>query len=315
MLGLADGDAADNAGNMSCHRMNYAQTGTCRAMFFVGIVGTRTIVINATRAAGYSGINTCIGTSTAGPYVCAAQTSLASNVVMSPDGRYTRAVDFRPLDPAAVTVNKVGGGTGTVVSDPPAINCGSTCTYAYFFKSQSLTLTASPGGSSLFAGWGSGPCQGQDETCTYTPSGNATIDVTFANPTPPPTQAPTAPPTAAPTAKPTAAPTAKPTAKPTAAPTLPPGGTAAPTAAVTAAPSVVIIGPSVAPTESASPIDTPEPTAAVAPTPTLPPLATPQPDPVPTAGQDEGFPVLGILLSLAVAVLAVFFVYRRQARA
>jgi hypothetical protein len=55
-------------------------------------------------------------------------------------------------------VNKTGPGSGTVTSSPSGIDCGSTCSAA-FNTGASVTLTATPAGSSVFTGWG-GDCSG-----------------------------------------------------------------------------------------------------------------------------------------------------------
>ncbi|HEU0030007.1 MAG TPA: hypothetical protein VFQ53_05195 [Kofleriaceae bacterium] len=60
-----------------------------------------------------------------------------------------------------VVVERVGHGAGSVVSDPPAIDCGDICTAA--LPDDGLTLAATPAVGSVFVGWegactGSGPC-------------------------------------------------------------------------------------------------------------------------------------------------------------
>jgi hypothetical protein len=72
-----------------------------------------------------------------------------------------------------LTVNKAGGGTGTVTSNPPGIFCGADCTENYV-QGTLVTLAAHPGVKSYFIGWG-GDCDtdGQvtmdsDKTCTAT---------------------------------------------------------------------------------------------------------------------------------------------------
>ncbi len=56
-----------------------------------------------------------------------------------------------------------GGGTGTVTSAPAGITCSLVCT-ATFAAGTSVTLTATPGAGSVFAGW-SGACSGS-ASCT-----------------------------------------------------------------------------------------------------------------------------------------------------
>jgi hypothetical protein len=51
-----------------------------------------------------------------------------------------------------LTVSKGGTGTGTVTSSPAGIDCGASCSHAYD-HGASVTLSASPGAISDFAGW------------------------------------------------------------------------------------------------------------------------------------------------------------------
>src|SRR5262249_154963 len=53
----------------------------------------------------------------------------------------------------ALSVTKTGAGTGTVTSLPAGISCGSTCVAA-FAEGAAVTLSATPGVNSVFAGWG-----------------------------------------------------------------------------------------------------------------------------------------------------------------
>jgi hypothetical protein len=64
-----------------------------------------------------------------------------------------------------VSVTKTGAGTGTVKSNVPGIDCGSTC--AASFTSTPIVLTAQTvnGSGSFFLGWG-GDCAGLSRTCT-----------------------------------------------------------------------------------------------------------------------------------------------------
>ena len=65
----------------------------------------------------------------------------------------------------SLAVSKVGSGGGTVASSPAGISCGATCS-ASFASGTSVTLTATPNGTSTFTGW-SGACSGTG-TCTVT---------------------------------------------------------------------------------------------------------------------------------------------------
>jgi hypothetical protein len=85
-----------------------------------------------------------------------------------------------------LTVAKDGAGSGSVVSVPPGIDCGITCT-ATFSHGRLVTLTATPDSNSTFAHW-NGACSGsgncifmiaalKNVTATYTLS---TYDLTIA---------------------------------------------------------------------------------------------------------------------------------------
>ncbi len=76
-----------------------------------------------------------------------------------------------------VSVSKSGSGSGTVISSPPGISCGGTCSAG--FPPGSITLRAAPNAGSTFAGWG-GACAGTTTTCTVaTSSGQVNVVATF----------------------------------------------------------------------------------------------------------------------------------------
>src|SRR5437867_1279715 len=79
----------------------------------------------------------------------------------------------------ALTVSTAGTGSGTVSSSDGSISCPGTCTAAYN-GGTSVTLTATPGTGSIFAGW-TGCDTVLDTTCTVTMSASrlvtATLDV------------------------------------------------------------------------------------------------------------------------------------------
>jgi len=59
-------------------------------------------------------------------------------------------------DSVPLTVTRIGGGSGTVTSDPPGIDCGATCTQSYPHGTV-VTLTATPGRGATFTGWSGDP--------------------------------------------------------------------------------------------------------------------------------------------------------------
>ena len=76
-----------------------------------------------------------------------------------------------------LTVNKIGTGSGTVISSPEGINCGADCTENYDHGTV-VTLTAVPESGSLFAGW-SGACSGTSPTVQVTVDGAKTCTARF----------------------------------------------------------------------------------------------------------------------------------------
>ena len=82
----------------------------------------------------------------------------------------------------SLTVTVAGEGSGSVSSNPAGINCessGGTCSTGHISPGTVYALTASPSGSSSFAGWG-GACTGTDpNACTVTVDTNQSVTVTF----------------------------------------------------------------------------------------------------------------------------------------
>lgn len=74
-----------------------------------------------------------------------------------------------PPKQVTVEVQFVGDGTGTVVSTPAGISCGSQCS-ASFEVGTKITLSATPALGSVASGWSLG-CQGSTPTCELTPDG------------------------------------------------------------------------------------------------------------------------------------------------
>jgi hypothetical protein len=79
--------------------------------------------------------------------------------------------------PITLTVNPAGDGTGAVLSDPPAIDCGSRCTETYDAGAQ-VTLRASAHEGSDFDGWSGGNCSG-NKLCTVTMDQSKSVTATF----------------------------------------------------------------------------------------------------------------------------------------
>jgi hypothetical protein len=87
---------------------------------------------------------------------------------------------------AALTVSKVGSGSGGVSSrTPPGITCGATCSHT-FDAGTMVTLDATPAAGSRFAGWSGGGCSGTG-SCVLTLSSDTTVSAAFIAIAPPST--------------------------------------------------------------------------------------------------------------------------------
>ncbi|MFZ6031212.1 MAG: InlB B-repeat-containing protein [Chloroflexota bacterium] len=78
-----------------------------------------------------------------------------------------------------LNVEKIGSGDGTVTSVPAGIACGLTCT-AIYDANTVVTLEASAGGSSTFAGW-AGACSGTG-SCQVTMDAARSVTAIFSSP-------------------------------------------------------------------------------------------------------------------------------------
>ena len=66
----------------------------------------------------------------------------------------------------SLTVGLTGDGSGTVTSDPAAIDCGSECV-GYFAEAATVVLSAAEAHASLFTGWvGDADCEDGEVTMT-----------------------------------------------------------------------------------------------------------------------------------------------------
>jgi hypothetical protein len=79
-----------------------------------------------------------------------------------------------------LSVTFPGAGSGTVVSSPSGINCPNTQTNcsASFPSGTSVSLTATPVGSSTFGAWGGG-CVGITSICTLSVQTDTAVTATF----------------------------------------------------------------------------------------------------------------------------------------
>jgi hypothetical protein len=105
------------------------------------------------------------GCSGAGPCVVtvSSDTSVAATFSQAPPAKH------------ALSVNKSGGGSGTVTGT--GISCGSTCS-SLFDQGTQVTLTAAAAAGSVFAGWSGGGCSGTG-SCLVTVNGDTTVTAIF----------------------------------------------------------------------------------------------------------------------------------------
>jgi phospholipase C len=79
---------------------------------------------------------------------------------------------------AQLTVSATGAGTGTITSNPSGISCAPTCSTSFASGTQ-ITLSATAGANSTFAGWTGGGCSGNSPTCTFTLSASQQVNASF----------------------------------------------------------------------------------------------------------------------------------------
>ena len=99
------------------------------------------------------------------------------NLTLTSNQSVTALFNPAPAPQSTLTISPAGSGTGSVVSIPSGINCGPTCS-AIFDNGTAITLIATPGTGSAFAGWNSAPCSGTDP-CSFTISSSQTIQANF----------------------------------------------------------------------------------------------------------------------------------------
>src|SRR5262249_39788871 len=74
-------------------------------------------------------------------------------------------------------VMKMGLGSGTITSNPPGINCGTTCDATYG-SAVAVTLTATPDAGSMFVRW-EGDATGTTNPVTVTMSASRSVRAVF----------------------------------------------------------------------------------------------------------------------------------------
>ena len=133
---------------------------TCSRSFSVGTtVYLAALPTPTSTFTGWSGA--CTGTDS-----CTVTMSQARNVTATFTG-----------NPQLLTVNRTGGGAGAVTSAPGGISCGLDCSEIYPYNTP-VTLTATAGANSSFAGWSGEGCSGMG-TCVVTMSQARTVTASF----------------------------------------------------------------------------------------------------------------------------------------
>jgi hypothetical protein len=94
-------------------------------------------------------------------------------------GLATESDVWEIVEEAPIQLSVTVQGAGDVTSTPAGINCGSDCSETYDVVTG-VTLTATPSGSAVFAGW-SGACTGTSTTCTLTMNGPKLVTASFSN--------------------------------------------------------------------------------------------------------------------------------------
>ena len=83
-----------------------------------------------------------------------------------------------PASGLFLTVVFIGGGSGTVTSSPPGIQCSPNCSATFAASPVVLSARTSNGSDSRFAGWG-GACSGLTRDCTVVLSASTTVTAQF----------------------------------------------------------------------------------------------------------------------------------------
>ncbi|MFO0597668.1 MAG: hypothetical protein U0228_20345 [Myxococcaceae bacterium] len=152
--------AGTGAGTVTSSPAGVSCGATCTASFGSGTAVTLSATADATSTfSGWSG-GACSGTGTCTVTLAAATTVTAT---------FTR-------NRHTLQIVRAGTGSGTVTSSPAGVSCGATCS-ADFDEGSMVTLTATPDGTSSFAGW-AGACTGSGP-CVVTLSAAASVTATF----------------------------------------------------------------------------------------------------------------------------------------
>jgi len=98
------------------------------------------------------------------------------------DLQVTATFEKLPTHQVGLAIGWNGSAAGRVVSDPPGIDCGSSCT-GTFPEGTQITLTATPDSRSRFWSWSQG-CGGTDAVCKVVVLGDMTVQANWDAATP-----------------------------------------------------------------------------------------------------------------------------------
>jgi len=90
----------------------------------------------------------------------------------------TLVVQIDPVPDGNLSVSNIGSGSGTVVSSPAGINCGSDCSEDYP-GGTAVALTATPAPGSVFAGWDIDCAGSSGNTCNLTMDADKATNASF----------------------------------------------------------------------------------------------------------------------------------------
>ena len=147
--------AGNGSGTVTSAPAGIACGAECEASFDHGT----TVTLKGAAAAGSKAVVWSGCDSENGAGECVVQITAAKSVTAT----------FTALPRFTLTVTDAGEGSGTVTSAPSGIDCGATCS-AEFGEGETVTLTATPGGGSTFAGWSGCASEPSATTCQVTMS-------------------------------------------------------------------------------------------------------------------------------------------------
>jgi hypothetical protein len=167
--GLAARTSGDRSVPLAWNRILYAADGG-GYRFLVGTTpgGPYTLTVTTTSKSALSATATGLSPDTTYYFVVESVTDPHSGnpntVVSEPSLEVSARTQALPVQ--GLTIMKTGTGAGTVVSSPPAIDCGPGCATAVA-TGTALVLTATPDPGSRFESW-AGACSGSAGTCPLT---------------------------------------------------------------------------------------------------------------------------------------------------